>query len=238
MCRRWSDDRLCSLLKWNMIGRELSAISFLAWEAPIWSWVLSVLCCGAACCCNITCRCLWPHRSDEGDGGGSYILSLRCSGSLRRELLQMDNKWGVDQLNWDEGAIKAVEELWDPCWRLPIWLPHPTARQKSRRRPLVIIVTTDVWQEDGRTVSMKKKNNAGDGCTPSSACPAHTHTYNAFIFHLSHQEERKEIRLIPPAFSCIPTQQHNNVFSSQWSDCNPPKAWCSQTNRKHKRGKQ
>lgn len=57
MCRRWSDDNLCSLLKWNMTARELSAISCLAQEAPIWSWVLSVLCCCVAGCYNSFCHC-------------------------------------------------------------------------------------------------------------------------------------------------------------------------------------
>ena len=57
MCRRWSDDHLCSLLKWNMMARELSAISCLAQEAPIWSLVLSVLCCCVAWCCNSSCHC-------------------------------------------------------------------------------------------------------------------------------------------------------------------------------------
>lgn len=58
LCRRWSDDdRLCSRLKWNMTARELCAISCLAQEAPIWSWVLSVLCCCVVCCCNSSCRC-------------------------------------------------------------------------------------------------------------------------------------------------------------------------------------
>lgn len=57
MCRRWSDDNLCSPLKWNMTARELSAISCLAQEAPIWSWVLSVLRCCVAWCCNSSCHC-------------------------------------------------------------------------------------------------------------------------------------------------------------------------------------
>lgn len=47
MCRRWSHDDLSSLLKWNMTLRELSAISCLAQEVPIWNWALPVLCCVA-----------------------------------------------------------------------------------------------------------------------------------------------------------------------------------------------
>lgn len=57
MCWRWSDDHLSSLLKWNMMVRVLCAISCLAQEAPIWSWVLSVLCCCVAQRCNGSCHC-------------------------------------------------------------------------------------------------------------------------------------------------------------------------------------
>lgn len=91
MCRRWSDDHLCSLLKWNMMARELSSISCLAQEAPIWSWVLSVLCCcvviafvtavvalSAFIIFEVSCR------SVEGNGGKRNYL--RCC---------VEDRWGA-----------------------------------------------------------------------------------------------------------------------------------------------
>lgn len=83
MCRRWSDDHLCSLLKWNMMVREPSAISCLAQEEPIWSWVLSVLCCCVARRCNGSCHC--------------------CSCS------QCCYFWSTAQVSW--GRWGAVEEI-------------------------------------------------------------------------------------------------------------------------------
>lgn len=102
MCRRWSDDHLCSLLKWNMTARELSAISCLAQEAPIWSWVLSVLCCCVAWRCNSSCHCcsssqccyyFWSTtqvswgREREREKWYSWFKTL-CCGSLRRGLVK------------------------------------------------------------------------------------------------------------------------------------------------------
>ena len=208
MCRRWSDDHLCSLLKWNMMARELSAISCLAQEAPIWSWVLSVLCCCVAWCCNSTCHCrccslscyyFWSTtRVSRGRWGGvereKWYSQFKkpCCGSARRRLVKTYNEWGVYHLNRKEGVIEAMggESVGGRAGSCPYDCHIPPPARKAEGSHSSSPATTNAWREEGGNLSIKKW--CRDECTPSSSCPhthTHTHKHNAFIFHLGHQEK-------------------------------------------------
>lgn len=126
-----------------------------------------------------------------------------------------------------EGRVltEAVSEnLWeekqrDTCWHLPVWLSHPTARQKSRRKPLVITVTTNAWREEGGNLSITKW--CRDERAPSSVCSAYTHTHTQCL-HISFGSLRTTVSERKSKSNAFSSQQYNNVFSSQQSDCKSP----------------
>lgn len=113
---------------------------------------------------------------------------------------KMDNKWGVYHLNqrgWERGGggnrtngresvgRKSSETHAGIC---PYELSHPTARQKNRRKPLVITVTTNAWREEGGKL-IHHKMMQGWAHPFVFLLLARAHTHNAVIFHSGHQEQ-------------------------------------------------
>ena len=243
MCRRWSDDHLCSLLKWNMMARELSAISCLAQEAPIWSWVLSVLCCCVAWCCNSTCHCrccslscyyFWSTtRVSRGRWGGvereKWYSQFKkpCCGSARRRLVKTYNEWGVYHLNRKEGVIEAMggESVGGRAGSCPYdcHIPPPARKAEGSH-------SSSPWQptrDERREETYPSKNDAGMSALLRLPARTHTHTHThtqTQCLHISFGSSRKTVseRKSLTESRAFSTQQHNHVSSSQQSDCNPP----------------
>lgn len=134
-------------------------------------------------------------------------------------------KRGVHHLNLGNAGEVAERrrqegERWDAAWQPPLQLSHPTARQKSRRKPLVITVTTNAWRGERGNLSIKKW--CRDESTSSSfSSHAHTHGHtwtrtHTHSFHISSRSsgttasERKSLAE-SHAFSA---EHNNNVFSS------------------------